>query len=165
MARRRQLADNEVKMDMTPMIDCIFQLIIFFFLIIDLQNQDLERLVLPKATYAVPDEPPEGFRPVINIRQNGEMIYKLVEYYNPDNPKDYTALKQLLIDFSKKMEKKMDPDLHVMLPDDALLIRADKYTEMHHVAKVMENCGDKDILIWKVELAVGEIKEKKNGAK
>lgn len=163
MARSRKRGEKEVKMDMTPMIDCVFQLIIFFFLIIDLQNQDLERLVLPKAVHAVPDEPPDGFRPVINIRQDGTMIYKLKEYYNPENPDDYSRLKQLLIDFARKMKKQMDPGLKVLLPDEALLIRADVFTEMHHVAKVMENCGNQEILIWKVELAVGEPKDKKTG--
>ena len=32
---------------------------------------------------------------------------------------------------------------------------------MHHVAKIMETCGHKDVKIWKVELAVGENKKGK----
>ncbi|MFQ5506625.1 MAG: ExbD/TolR family protein [Planctomycetota bacterium] len=154
--------EEAVKMDMTPMIDCIFQLIIFFFLIIDLQNQALEALVLPKAKYAVPDEPPPGFRPIINILQDGTMIYRQKKYYEPEKHKDnYKTFKELLEMFAGRMEKKMDKTLGKKLPDEPLLIRADKWTEMHWLAKVMEICGDKDVLIWRVQLAVGENVDKK----
>jgi len=151
---------EEVKMDMTPMIDCIFQLIIFFFLIIDLQNQDLEALVLPKSDFQTPDEPPPGFRPILNILQDGRIIYKQVTYHDPAVHKDnYTKLRELLKTWAHNfMKRKMDPDLHVELPDDPLLIRADEWTEMHHIAKVMEVCGHKDVQIWRVQLAVGEPK-------
>ena len=38
---------EDAKMDMTPMIDCVFLLMIFFVLVIDLSQQDLEDLILP----------------------------------------------------------------------------------------------------------------------
>ena len=37
---------KDAKMDMTPMIDCVFLLMIFFVLVIDLSQQDLEALIL-----------------------------------------------------------------------------------------------------------------------
>ena len=55
-----KMREERPEMDMTPMIDCVFQLIIFFFLVIDLQNQDLEPVKLPKADFAIPDEPKPG---------------------------------------------------------------------------------------------------------
>lgn len=155
---KKDVREEKCEMDMTPMIDCVFQLIIFFFLVIDLQNQELEPLKLPKARFAVPDEPPPGVRPIVNVLQNGETIYKRKTYLEPDS-EDYSQLTGLFEFFANNMmEKKMDPNLKKMLPDDPLLIRADKWTEMHHIAKIMETCGLATIQIWRVELAVGEPK-------
>ena len=133
------------------MIDCIFQLIIFFFLIIDLQNKELEPLVLPKAIHAIPDEPDPGReRPILNVRQDGTIVYRTKVYWSPSDGENYSKLLDLLKYFTTLMKKEMDPDLHKVLPQDALLIRADKWTEMHHIAKIMELCGNQNILIWKV---------------
>ena len=49
---------EDAKMDMTPMIDCVFLLMIFFVLVIDLSQQELEDLILPKAEKTVPDDSP-----------------------------------------------------------------------------------------------------------
>ena len=162
MSRRSHATSNETEMDMTPMIDCIFQLIIFFFLIIDLQNKELEPLVLPKAIHAIPDEPDPGReRPILNVRQDGTIVYRTKVYWSPSDGENYSKLLDLLKYFTTLMKKEMDPDLHKVLPQDALLIRADKWTEMHHITKIMELCGNQNILIWKVELAVGEPKDAK----
>ena len=42
-----KLAQQTVDMDMTPMIDCVFLLMIFFVLVIDLSQKNLEDLILP----------------------------------------------------------------------------------------------------------------------
>jgi biopolymer transport protein ExbD len=155
---------GETKMDMTPMIDCVFQLIVFFFLIIDLQNQELELLKLPVAKYAQPDEPPEGVRPIVNLNQDGDVIYRGKTYYSHKDENNFDDLKKLLKYFADSlMRKKFDDVVGKELPDDPLLIRADEFTEMHYVAKVMQACGDLNILIWKVELAVGEPKDNQRG--
>ncbi|MEZ5989637.1 MAG: biopolymer transporter ExbD [Planctomycetota bacterium] len=165
MAKRKRSTDPTiVKMDMTPMIDCVFQLIIFFFLIIDLQNQDLELLVLPKADFAVPDEPPPGWRPILNVHQNGRIVYKQRDYFDPDKPNDWGSLEVLLRDFASKMKHEMDPVVKKSIPYDPMLIRADEWTEMHHVAKIMEKCGHESVMIWKIELALGERKDGKTAA-
>ena len=48
---------QEMEMNMTPMIDVVFLLIIFFMVITDLTQQDLEELQLPTAENAQPDKP------------------------------------------------------------------------------------------------------------
>ena len=68
-------AQTEMEMNMTPMIDVVFLLIIFFMIITDLTQQDLEELKLPVAMQCVADEPdPDVVRPVINLLDNGRMI-------------------------------------------------------------------------------------------
>ena len=57
------------------------------------------------------------------------------------------------------MEKKMDEVLKVNLPDEALLVRADRYTPFHYVQRVMTLCGEKNIQIWKIQLAAATMDE------
>ena len=159
---------EEMKMDMTPMIDVVFLLIIFFMLITDMTQQDLEVLTLPKAKMAVPDEPdPKDFRPVINIRQDGEMISKREIIFSPalDGTKDdEKGLMESLLETSKLMKKdhfNKEAGTGEMLPDDFLLIRADRFTPFHYIQRVMTACGNQDIKIWKVQLAAGTLVEDK----
>ena len=58
---------KDAKMDMTPMIDCVFLLMIFFVLVIDLSQHDLEALILPKADYQELDENPQDIRPIVLV--------------------------------------------------------------------------------------------------
>ena len=44
-----KMVKEELDMDMTPMIDCVFLLMIFFVLVIDLSQKNLEDLILPRA--------------------------------------------------------------------------------------------------------------------
>ena len=41
MARKKKRVDQDLEMDMTPMIDIVFNLLIFFMLISDLTNKDI----------------------------------------------------------------------------------------------------------------------------
>ena len=78
-----KVAQQHVAIDMTPMIDCVFLLMIFFVLIIDLSQQNLEDLVLPRAVYRVPDDQPPKNRPVVNVLQNGSVVYRQRVVYDP----------------------------------------------------------------------------------
>jgi len=143
---------TEMEMDMTPMIDVVFLLIIFFMIITDLTQKDLEDLELPMVIHASEDKPdPSEWRPIINIKFSGEIIVTRETYYDPENGDDYAAMKDWLALTAGKMSKENDDPNG--LPDDALLIRADMSTPFKHIQKVMELCGPKGIQIWKVQLA------------
>lgn len=157
---------EELEMNMTPMIDVVFLLIIFFMLITDMTQQDLEVLTLPKATTAVPDEPdPDDFRPVINITQTGSMIVRRDEVFTSSEDggdEDETGLKKQMLEYADLMEKEpfnLETGSGPMIPGDFLLIRADQYTLFHYVQRVMTIAGDKDIQIWKVQLAAATDEE------
>ena len=153
--------ETEMEMDMTPMIDVVFLLIIFFMIITDMTQQDLEELVLPMAQFAREDKPdPLKYRPIINIQYDGKIIIKREKYYIPeedDGKADpYIRVKEWLA----KTAKRMDHDYLVegatsgrKIPDDLLLIRADVSTPFKHIQKVMEFCGEAGVEIWKVQLA------------
>ncbi|MFT7486219.1 MAG: biopolymer transport protein ExbD [Candidatus Paceibacteria bacterium] len=149
--------ETEMDMDMTPMIDVVFLLIIFFMVITDMTQQDLEELVLPVARNATEDKPAPGeFRPVVNIKTDGSIWVKRKSYYDPENDDDFKAIREHLADVAKKMEQKDN------LPDQALLIRADMNTPFRYIQKVMEQCGYKGIQIWKVQLAASEAEAPKD---
>jgi biopolymer transport protein ExbD len=145
--------ETDMEMNMTPMIDVVFLLIIFFMVITDMTQQDLEDLQLPVAVNAIPDKPkPDEFRPVVNITIDGKMYVKRRQYYDPEDPDDYKQIKEWLSDVADRMKKEPGTDL----PDEPLLIRADQYTPFKEVQKLMEQCGYKGIQIWKVQFAAAE---------
>ena len=152
-------------MDMTPMIDCVFLLMIFFVLVIDLSQKNLEDLILPRAVFQEPDESPPENRPIINVLQNGTVIYGGDVFYNPlVDKKDYRKIKQLLLDIRQKglndgTLKLVDKDVGgttAKVLDDPILIRADKWTEWHYVGEIMKQCSQPDIAFWKVQLALSD---------
>ncbi len=163
----RETAD----MDMTPMIDCVFLLMIFFVLVIDLSQQDLEDLILPKAKEQEPDKNPPENRPVVNIMQDGRVIFRGKEWYSPAvNGTDYSGLKELLLYFRQRIAKDITTEniggKMVKIVNDPILIRADKWTEWHYVGELMKQCSQPDVAFWKLELALSEIdKEEKMLAK
>ena len=60
---KRGTPDTEVEVDMTPMIDLTFLLIIFFIIVNDLTQQELEDLKLPIAQEAGHDDDRQDVRP------------------------------------------------------------------------------------------------------
>lgn len=167
------LAKQNVEMDMTPMIDCVFLLMIFFVLVIDLSQKNLEDLILPRAVFQEPDEKPAEHRPIINVLQNGSVVYNQQVAYDPAvHGKDYRPIAELLLNIRKVglAEKKLhlkDENIGgkmVPLMDDPILIRADKWTEWHYVGEIMKQCSQPAIAFWKVELAMSEA-DKETGEK
>jgi biopolymer transport protein ExbD len=163
--------ETDMDMDMTPMIDVVFLLIIFFMIITDLTQQDLEELQLPVALHAVPDKPkPDEWRPIVNIPHDGRYIVKGDAIYEPEQDdslaKPYDRATEWLAMASSRMEKApFDPEKpasagNPMIPDEALLLRADQVTPFKYIQKIMELCGTKGVEIWKIQLAASEPEEK-----
>jgi biopolymer transport protein ExbD len=144
--------ETEMEMDMTPMIDVVFLLIIFFMIITDLTQQDLEDLELPVAISATEDKPdPDEKRPIFNIKHTGSIIVRKEPLYSPET---HDGLKDPMVDVKKKlaiiaknMPRKDD------LPDGHLMIRGDRSVPFKYVQQVMQECAQKGIQIWKVQLA------------
>ena len=152
-------AQEESKADMTPMIDVVFLLIIFFMIITDLTQQELEDVDLPMAEHAKPDNPdPEEWRPIINVTYRGEMIIKKKVQYDPEintGQNKFADLRTWLLAASQRMKKEpLSPGSAKMVPSEPILIRADMTTPFKYVQDIMAQCGDQVISIWKLQLAV-----------
>jgi biopolymer transport protein ExbD len=156
MNLNRHDAQTDMEMNMTPMIDVVFLLIIFFMIITDLTQQELEDLKLPVAEKAVEDKPnPEEVRPIINIDYRGEIRVKREVIYDPET-EDYSKLEGFLANAASKMDTEFDETTGAELPDNPLLIRADQVTVFKELQKVMEICGKEGIRIWKIEIAAAQ---------
>jgi biopolymer transport protein ExbD len=70
---RHGFAGGAVKLDMTPMIDCVFNLLVFFILVVDLGQRELESVTLPRASEFVKDDASETGRKVVNLDLEGEI--------------------------------------------------------------------------------------------
>lgn len=142
--KRRSLPSLELSLDMTPMIDCTFNLLIFFILVVDLGQAELERVTLPRASQFQKDDANEAGRKVVNLDPDGTIIVKRLPL----------ALDQLRTDL--KIWSDMHPRDESGLCSKPILIRTDRGTEMKHVQKIMQLCGERGLKIWKVELACSE---------
>ena len=161
--------ETDMEMNMTPMIDVVFLLIIFFMVITDMTQQDLEDLTLPVAVKADPDKPKPGeMRPVVNINIDGTVKVKREKIFDPEASDQFKKLKAYLADSAAKMEKEhfnKEAGTGPLIPANALLVRADQNTPFKYVQKVMELCGLEGIQIWKVQLAASEPPENANKPK
>ena len=146
MARRKRRTDvdNTIDLDMTPMLDIVFNLIIFFMIVTDLTQQELEQLTLPKASEAVKDEGENiKKRMIINIEKNGTIKIKRTVY-------TLDTLQKRLYQFA---ELHRDADRFC---DEPILIRADYNTQFEKIQSVMQECADPKIKIYKVQLAAAQ---------
>ena len=144
MRKSRNLDDVEV--NMTPMIDVVFLLIIFFMIVIDLSQQELENITLPRASECSEDKEPPEHRKIVNLKTDGTVVIKRQDM-NEDQ------LRNNLRNWRDSGLFENDPDGFCSKP---ILIRTDRGTEMKHAQKVMEICGESDLKIWMVQLAVSQ---------
>lgn len=149
MGSKSRQATN-VEMDMTPMIDVVFLMIIFFMIVSDMTQQDLADITLPVADTAADDEMEPG-RMIVNIYGDGEIEIKKRKYPTLDDAGAADVLRAYLANEVAKGEKDAQG-----LSERSLLIRADKTTKFKEVQKVMRICGEQGIQIYKVDLAAAQ---------
>jgi biopolymer transport protein ExbD len=74
MARKSKELDptnQALEMNMTPMIDCVFLLLVFFMIVSEMSSLDLENMALAYADQAkAPEEESVDRRVVVNIQKD-----------------------------------------------------------------------------------------------
>ena len=149
MARKKVPDPNEgMEMNMTPMIDVVFQLIIFLMLANDLTRKEIEELTLPQALHATEDMgEKEKYRVIVNLvkgKNGGEP--KLMVKGNSYN----------LIEFKQYLRPQAERDREqdsVRASSLYVLIRADKDARWQDVQYVMQACADPEIRVYKLQFA------------
>jgi biopolymer transport protein ExbD len=156
MARKKNQASDasDVELNMTPMIDVVFNLIIFFMIVTDMTQKELEQLTLPNSTQAVEDTGDESERRVIIniVKKNPDTFAqdKEVEIFIKKQPYDLDRLKEHLFTHA---ETARDMD-HPSQPSEIfVLIRCDEEIRWREVQWVMQACADPAVRIYKLQFA------------
>jgi len=152
---------EDIELNLTPMIDVVFNLIIFFMLVADLSQKDIELLKLPWSTQANADTADEELRIIINVVKAGETEAERRAWKAGDpvlikvksREVDLKTLTQRLLVFA---ERKRD-EKHPMRPSEVFaLIRCDEKIRWREVQWVMQACADPDVRIYKLQFATGK---------
>ncbi|MCZ6572914.1 MAG: biopolymer transporter ExbD, partial [Planctomycetota bacterium] len=86
----KKMMAEKSEVNMTPMIDVVFLLLIFFMVVVDMTQKDLADLTLPIAITAEPDKSDDkDDRYIVNVDRQGVVQYK-------GQPYSLGELKQLL---------------------------------------------------------------------
>lgn len=136
MARR---TDEEMAINMTPMIDVVFQLIIFFITTVDMENKALDtkvKMALAPHGPAVEKKDPRTI--MVDVDADGRISIAHVGM-------SQAVLKQVL--------RKAVADYGSTTP---VVIRGDSKTKHEHIKNVMDACAAAGL--WRVKFAA--IKEK-----
>ncbi|MEE8104233.1 MAG: biopolymer transporter ExbD [Planctomycetota bacterium] len=132
--------EHEEEMNMTPMIDIVFNLLIFFMVVTDLTQQELANLVLPLAHTAVQDKDNDvDDRVIINIDENGLLLHKGTRITLQELG---TRLEHLRTVYKKKMALQGKSGVEIIKGGAEasklfVLLRADRNTPWQHIQWVM----------------------------
>lgn len=161
MSAARDMQDDERSgMDMTPMIDMVFNLLIFFMLISDLNQKDLVELTLPVAYMAEEDKgQEEDDRVILNIDKYGAIHWK-------GGQKTLDELGTILSTARDKYELKMRQEGKSGLEELPgggkasklyVLLRADKDTPWQHVQWLMTIMAEQKL--YKLQFATKKFRD------
>ena len=132
-----------MNVNMTPMIDVVFQLIIFFMAVAEFSRLETEDVALPVADKARVEERMPPGRVVINVDRRGKLIVAGL-------PVDFSTLAQWLrneADSHKTKEGEVNVEV---------LVRSDGEAEFGRVQDIMFECARNGI--W--QLSFGAVTER-----
>jgi biopolymer transport protein ExbD len=172
MARNVQGSSEELELNMTPMIDVVFNLIIFFMIVTDMTQKDIEQLKLPDSKASVEDKDDEDeVRMILNVIKDIEDDVKagvrvedalaawpnhrkvLIKY--KAKPYSLKALKTKLYEIAETRRNPEDPS--GANPSEVyVLIRCDRDIPWKEVQWVMQACADPRVRIYKLQFATAE---------
>ncbi len=154
----KKILEKEDEMNMTPMIDIVFNLLIFFMVVSDLTQQELANLTLPLAHTAVEDKDnDEDDRIILNIDDRGQLLYKGKAISLDELGARLENAKRL---YERQQKRKGKTAFTMTKGGKAsklfVLLRADRNTPWQHVQWIMMVCADPRVGIYKIQFAVSK---------
>ena len=140
MARRRRRSGEEIETDrlnMTPMIDVTFQLIIFFMLVMDMSKAQLELLALPTASKAVKEKFEDTTLLVINVMKDGVIKINGKTYFNPKKDGDENKKLEDLFETRRQSKEYQEVPGKAEWVKYPMLVRCDRSTNFEHLQKIL----------------------------
>lgn len=129
----------ELSVDMTPMIDVVFNLIIFFMLVNQMVQVERAELELPKADQAKEEQIVDKKKLVINVHKNGQVEVA-------GRVRQWGELIRLLFEEARLSK---DPQGH---SNRSVLIRGDIEAPYRIISRVMTECAKQKI--YKISFGV-----------
>lgn len=141
---------KEVEIDMTPMIDVTFLLIVFFMVVSDMSALDVANLTLPFASEAHSgknDNLEENPTVIVNVLTKGEIKIGGQRYAPKADQGNLMSLKDYLQIEVQAAGREPAPDDNPTLRPSKLrvLIRADRDTRFKNVQNVFDACQQNGI--------------------
>jgi biopolymer transport protein ExbD len=155
MAFKRPPQD-EAKLNLTPMIDMTFLLVVFFMLTIDLTQKEFVPVDLPFARSGVEDkENKEIPRLTVNLLARGDIkfkgnTYKLATGSPAEQRGALVALRNELQRLTAAQEFR-EADKSSMIP---VMIHGDRNARWQYVQWIMQVCAEPTIGVYKIQFAV-----------
>ncbi len=141
--------DNvKAEVDMTPMIDCVFLLLVFFMVSTTFHKQEADISFSLPGTAAQSDAVEIPDEQIIQITENGNVFLNDLEYDAPTDP-DMPELVKTLILFRQTAEANHVPAMITIAPEDNV--------KQQRVVDVLNACTAAKIA--NVTFAVGEDEE------
>ena len=133
---RADVGDEDTPINLTSMMDVVFNLLIFFLVATTIVQEEREMaLKLPQTTQLEPGQAPPR-QLILNIREDGTVVVSGKAY-------DAAGLSQVLADAAKEQ------------PGRNVLIRSDERSTFKHFADVMDLCRRAGI----AEAKIGYVKQ------
>ena len=151
MARKRLVKAEAAgfELDMTPIIDVVFNLLIFFMIASELNNRSVEQVAIPFASEAEKQKPatgPDG-KPEkvlqVNVMPNGVVKVRGIAYsVDPQTMKQYPALAGFMeIEAAGYEREEPEPGQGGTPPSRLRInIRADREARFRYVQGVFDAC-------------------------
>jgi biopolymer transport protein ExbD len=173
MAVKVTLGDDTV-MNMTPMIDIVFQLVVFFMLTLDMSSKDYIPLTLPFAHHGVEDkddpaDPVQALKVVVNLLPDGRIVLKGKEYpMTQDDPKGSMAGLKALHD-ELVMATQPDPEHPNIREEDqhskvAIQVHGDRAALWRYVQWIIATASAPRVKMYKVYFSVKQPQDDQSGA-
>ena len=160
MAKKKKkivIARKGVDMDMTPMIDIVFLLIVFFMVVTELTVQQAE-VILPVASEATVEEPQPGSRILfvnVSFDSEGKEVIQLMNGPAMTTEQLTLALRQEAEAYGLYEDNPANPDPRARLSRIEVTIRCDQGAESGNIHKIFGACSK--ARIYKVRCAaIGE---------
>jgi biopolymer transport protein ExbD len=152
-ATKKSLEHN-LELDMTPIIDIIFNLLIFFMIVTDLSQKDIVELTLPIAHMAEEDKADdEDDRLILNVDTKGQVLHRSKAISLDELS---TVLKDQIRLYNVKMKDRgktgeVEISPGVKASKLSVLLRADRDTPWQHVQWLMTVMAERKL--YKLQFA------------
>jgi biopolymer transport protein ExbD len=160
-ARKPQEKQEGVDVDLTPMIDVVFLLIIFFILVTTITTQENVNLRLPDALAANPEDPQEKRTFTVHIAPADQLtdadLPDRFGYFclgHPE-PKDLSELRGILQDVAETVDEERDyrgRDPETGISENEVVIRSDARSPSQYFGRLIEMMAE--LQMYRIRVAI-----------